>query len=124
MLLVSEASTPPVCKIIEFGQFKYEQQKKDKQSKKSSKNQVIKEIKMRPKISEHDFQIKANRGIDFLKKGYKVKLTISFRGREVVHPEIGRSLVAKYIESISEYGTANNEVASSKRSIVVNINAK
>jgi translation initiation factor IF-3 len=104
LLLISDVATPPVCKLIDFGQYKYQQQKKKKQNKKGGKGQVVKELKMSPKISDHDYQVRVNKATEFLKKGYKVKVTLRFRGREIVHPELGKKVIARFIETISEVG--------------------
>ena len=124
LLLVSETADLPVCKIINFGQFKYQQAKKDKLTKKSSRQNVLKELKMSPKIGQNDYQIRVNRGREFLKKGYRVKLSIPFRGREIVHPELGQELVRKYLESVSDVGLPDGIVNSAHRSLVVIINPK
>ena len=124
LLLVSETADPPVCKIINFGQFKYQQAKKDKLTKKSSRQNVLKELKMSPKIGQNDYQIRVNRGREFLKKGYRVKLSIPFRGREIVHPDLGQELVRKYLESVSDVGLPDGIVNSAHRSLVVIINPK
>ena len=124
LLLVSETADPPVCKIINFGQFKYQQAKKDKLTKKSSRQNVLKELKMSPKIGQNDYQIRVNRGREFLKKGYRVKLSIPFRGREIVHPELGQELVRKYLESVSGVGLPDGIVNSAHRALVVIINPK
>lgn len=122
--MVSENTVPPVCKLIDYGQYKYKQQKKEKKSRKSSKSHVIKEIKMSPKISGHDFQIRVNKGLEFLKKGYKIKLLIPFRGREIIHPELGEAVAKKFIESVKEIGQPEHELTRAHRSMVVIIQPK
>jgi translation initiation factor IF-3 len=122
LLLVSDAAIPPVCKIIDFGQYKYQQQKKDKASKKGSKGQTVKELKMSPKIGVHDYDLRVRRGIEFLKKGYRVKLSVPFRGREIVHPELGRNLAHKFLEEIKEHGVPDGGISNSHRSLIVHIN--
>ena len=102
LLLVSETSDPPVCRIINFGQFKYQQAKKDKQNRKTARLQTVKEIKMGLKISDHDYMVRVNRGLDFLGKGYKVKLLVMFRGREVIYPEYGEKLLKRFIGDMGE----------------------
>ncbi len=124
LLLVTDSTVPPVCKLVNYGQFKYQQQKKDKQNKKNTKSQVTKEVKMGPKISSNDFQIKLNRGIEFLQKGYKVKLSINFRGREIMHMELGRVLLDKYIKGIQEIGASAADVAAAGKSLVVILSPK
>lgn len=125
LLLVSDATTPPVCKLIDFGQFKYQQQKKDKQNRKNTKSQVIKELKMGPKISSNDYLVKFNKGREFLEKGYKVKLSVNFRGREIMHMELGRTLLIKYLEGVQDISSSNaSEIASAHKSLMVILNPK
>ena len=102
VLLVTEDSKPPVCKLINFGQFKYEQQKKERRARKNSKAQVLKELKLSPKISEHDYQVRINSCLKFLKKSYNVKLTVQFKGRENARTEIGRDLLIRFLEDIKD----------------------
>ncbi|MCP4050327.1 MAG: translation initiation factor IF-3 [bacterium] len=120
LLQVSE-TTPPVCKVLDFGQFRYQQQKKEKQAKKNTKS---KELKMRPKISLHDYEVRLKRGIEFLQKGYKLKITIFFRGREIIHRELGIKLLNKYIEEIQEYGLANGGISDIGRSMIITFSPK
>jgi translation initiation factor IF-3 len=122
LVLISETSDPPVCKLVNYGQFMYHQKKKEKQSKKSS--QVTKELKMSPKISEHDYQVRVNHGLKFLGKRYKLKLTIFFRGREIMHSELGYDLANRYIDAIKEIGTAESAPARTGRSLTVMISPK
>jgi len=100
----------------------YQQKKKEKQTRKSA--QVIKELKMSPKISDHDYNVRLNRGIEFLKKKYKIKLTIFFRGREIVHRDLGETVLNRFIDDISELGTADREVTRSGRQMVTIITPK
>ena len=122
LVMISENATPPVCKVIDYGQFMYQQKKKDKQSRKSA--QVTKEIKMSPKISDNDYQVRLNRGLDFLKKKYKIKLTIYFRGREIVHQDLGRDLVKRYLEDVADFGTAESGLGQAGRQLITNITPK
>lgn len=122
LVLISENTVPPVCKLVNYGQFMYQQKKKEKQNKKGA--QVTKELKMSPKISEHDYQVRVNQGLKFLGKRYKVKLTIFFRGREVVHSELGYDLAERYIQAIKEIGTAESNPMKTGRSLTVMISPK
>lgn len=90
---VASGAKPPVCKIMDFGRFKYEQQKHDKEARKKQKLVNIKEVKLRPRIEAHDFEVKAKNALRFLAEGDKVKATIMFRGREIVHPDIGQEVL-------------------------------
>lgn len=124
LMMVSETSDPPVCKIVNFGQFKYQQRKKEKQSQKKAKGQIIKELKMSPKISEHDFLVRVNRGREFLEKGFKVKVSVPFRGREIIHPELGQNIAARFIELVKDLGTLEGNVTQAGRSLLAFVNPK
>ncbi len=95
---VSPNADPPVCKFLDVGKFKYEAQKKANQARKSQKTQEIKEIKMRPNIDDHDFDVKMRKVFDFLEEGDKVKLTMRFRGREMSHLELGLNVLKRVAE--------------------------
>ena len=92
---VAPLAEPPVCKILDYGQWKYEAAKRDKESRKRASNTSIKEMKYRPKISEGDFETKTRKVAEFLEQGHKVKLTIMFRGREMAHPELGQKILER-----------------------------
>lgn len=93
---------PPVCKIIDHGKFRYDQTKRERESKKSQHQIKVKEVKLKPNIDEHDIETKKRHARDFLTKGNKVKVTCTFRGREMVHSEIGEQLVANFCEDLSD----------------------
>tara|TARA_Y100001970_G_scaffold271356_1_gene366492 strand:+ start:3559 stop:4038 length:480 start_codon:yes stop_codon:yes gene_type:complete len=105
---ISPDSSPPVCKLMDYGKFMYDSKKKQSAQKKV-KAQVLKEIKFRPNIGENDFNVKINRLKDFLSDGHKVKIRLWFKGREIVHKQIGEQLVDKIVESVSESGELDNE---------------
>jgi translation initiation factor IF-3 len=90
---VAPTAVPPVCRLLDYGKFKYEQAKKERETRKTQHASVLREIRMRPKIDTHDLQMKARNAEKFLKSGDKVKVTVMFRGREMVHPEIGRAIL-------------------------------
>ena len=98
---VSPATDPPVCKLMDYGKFRYEQSKKEKDSKVKRKSLEVKEVKLRPKIDEHDFQVKKVTAERILKAGDKVKITLMFRGREVVYTKIGEKLMDRLHEELS-----------------------
>jgi translation initiation factor IF-3 len=106
---ISPTAIPPVCRIMDFGKFQYEQQKKARSAKKHQKVILVKEIKFRPKVDEHDYQFKKKHIERFLGEGDKVKATIFFRGRENAHPESGRRILERLIDDISEIGTVEQE---------------
>jgi translation initiation factor IF-3 len=99
---VAPNSVPPVCRMLDYGKFKYEQAKKERESRKLQHASVLREIRMRPKIDSHDLEMKAKNAEKFLKSGDKVKVTVMFRGREMVHPEIGRAILERVSEQLSE----------------------
>jgi len=101
---VSPGSTPPVCKLMDYGKYKYEQSKKEKEAKHKQKVVKLKEIELRPKIDEHDFNVKLRRITDFLKDGDKVKVSVFFKGREIVYKDIGRALMDRIKQGILEFG--------------------
>ena len=124
LLLISDQATPPVCKIVDFGQFRYQQQKKDKKAKKNTKAQVIKELKLTPKISDHDYNVRLKNGIKFLKKGYLIKIAVFFKGREMTHPEIGKNLLNRYKEDIKDHGDISTSLTHGHRTLYFIINPK
>lgn len=97
---VAPTAKPPVCRIMDFGKFKYEQQKRDKEAKKKQKVVTVKEVKLRPNIEDHDFDVKFKNAQRFLEDGDKVKVTIMFRGRELSHPELGKKVLDKMASQI------------------------
>ena len=99
---VSPNADPPVCKVLDYGKYKYEAQKKANEARKKQKIIDIKEIKMRPGIDEHDYQVKMRSVRRFLEEGDKVKMTIRFRGREMAHQELGRMVLDRVREEIDE----------------------
>lgn len=99
---VSPNSKPPVCKIMDFGKYKYELAKKDKENKKKQHVIVTKEIRLRPKIEEHDFQFKLRHARKFIEAGNRVKATVMFRGREMVHKEYGVKVLERFTEEIDD----------------------
>ena len=99
---ISPNAKPPVCKITDYGKYRYQQTKKDKESKKAQVQGKLKEVKMKPNIDEHDFMVKLRRAHDFIEKGHKVRVTCMFRGREMAHPEIGRRVVNRFCKELEE----------------------
>ena len=99
---ISPSAKPPVCRLMDYGKFKFEQSKRDKEAKKKQKVISVKEVKLRLNIDTHDFLVKAKNARKFLTAGDKVKITIMFRGREVTHPQIGESLCTRMGEELSD----------------------
>jgi translation initiation factor IF-3 len=101
---VAPMAKPPVCKLMDFGKFKYESAVKQREARKNQVNTVIKEMKLRPKIDQHDYETKKGHVVRFLKAGDKVKITIMFRGREQSRPELGLRLLARLADDVEELG--------------------
>ncbi len=102
---VAPDANPPVCKILDYGKYKYEQSVRAREARKKQTRTVIKEVKFRPKIDHHDFEVKRQRAERFLEDGDKVKVTMQFRGREVTHPEIGLSLLERLAKELADFST-------------------
>jgi translation initiation factor IF-3 len=98
---VADKANPPVCRIMNYSKYKYEQGQKAKESRRKSSNTSVKEMKYRPKIGQGDFDTKTRKVEEFLSEGHKVKVTIMFRGREMQHPELGRHILDRVIETVS-----------------------
>lgn len=101
---VAPNSNPPVCRIMDYGKYKYQASKKAAEAKKKAAKVDIKEVKLRPKTEEHDYNVKVRNARRFLEAGNKVKVTIMFRGREVTHPEFGRRLLERVAEDVQDLG--------------------
>ena len=104
---IAPTAKPPVCKIMDFGKYRFELQKREKENKKNQKIINIKEVQLSPSIDTNDFNTKCRNAMKFLSKGDKVKVTVRFRGREVSHSEIGEALLKKFAESVSEVGNVD-----------------
>ena len=104
LVMISPNANPPVCKIIEYQKFLYEQKKREKERKANSQKIVIKEIRLSPQTDDHDFEFKLNHAIRFLKEGNKVKVDVFFRGRSIVYKEQGEQQLLKFAEALLEYG--------------------
>jgi translation initiation factor IF-3 len=105
---VAANADPPVCKIMDFNRWKYEQDQKRKESRRKATQVVIKEMKFRPKIDEHDYETKMRHVERFLSEGNKVKLTIMFRGREMAHPELGLRILNRIADQVSEFAVVES----------------
>ncbi len=99
---VAATAAPPVCRLLDYGKFKYEQDKKEREARRSHKVSLLKEVRLRPKIGDHDFEAKARTAKKLLVNGNKVKVTVLFRGREITHPELGLKLLQRMAESLKE----------------------
>jgi translation initiation factor IF-3 len=106
---IAPNAEPPVCKIIDYGKYRYQMTKKEKESKKSQHQVKVKEIKIKPTTDDHDLQVKTKHAREFILKGDKVRITCVFRGRELMHPEIGKKAVEKFCEDLSDIATPESE---------------
>lgn len=105
---VSPNANPPVCKILDFGKYRYELERKTREAKKNQTIVKIKEIRMQPKIEKHDLETKSKAIAEFLGEGNKVKVSVRFRGRELAHPELGKVVLDKILDALTELGVAYN----------------
>ena len=116
---VAPNAKPPVCKIMDYGKFKYEQAQKARESRKNQQQTVVKEQKFRPKIDDHDYETKKNNVVRFLDKGAKVKVTIMFRGREQSRPELGFRLLERLSQDVAEHGTVETRAKQDGRNMTM-----
>ena len=103
---VAPMAAPPVVKFLDFGQYKYELTKREKENKRRQRSVTFKEVRLSPKIGTGDFDTKVHRAIEFLEDGDRIKVTVRFRGRELTHPELGRNMLARFTDRIKEHGVA------------------
>jgi len=106
---VAPAAAPPVCRIIDYSKYKYDQEKKEREAKKHQKQGKLKEIRLKPNIDPHDYRIKVEHAIAFLKKKDKVRINLFFRGRQMEHIDLGRKILDKFIVDTREDGTIEKE---------------
>jgi len=118
---ISPNASPPVCKIMDFGKFKYEQQKRESEARKKQKTIDVKEVKFRPNTDTHDYDVKMRNVTRFLEAGDKVKVTLRFRGREMAHQNLGRELLERVAEDIKEIGKIENMPKMEGRQMVMMI---
>ena len=104
---VAPTAAPPVVRFLDFGQYKYELTKREKEAKRKQRAVEFKEVRLTPKIGQGDFDTKVHRAIEFLEDGDRIKVTVRFRGRELTHPEIGRTLLAKFGDAVKDHGAVD-----------------
>lgn len=107
---IAPQAKPPVCKIIDYGKFIYEQQKREKMQKKKQTVTVLKEIRLHPNTDKHDFDFKARHAVNFLEAGNKVKVSVIFKGRELAYTEHGRELLTKFLEELTEVARVEQNI--------------
>ncbi len=105
LIEVAPQAQPPVCRIMDYGKYKYELGKKERDQHRKQKQQEVKELKLSPRTAEHDFQVRVRRAIEFLGEGDKVKVSMLFKAREITHPEIGRRLMERMVEELADHAT-------------------
>lgn len=119
LVKVAPNAKPPVCRIMDYGKYKYELAKKEKEAKKNQKVINVKEVRMSPNIEDHDLNVKANRAIDFLKNGDKVKVSVRFRGRELGHTDAGKEVLLNFAELTSENGVIDRHPKMEGRNMIM-----
>lgn len=124
LVKVAPNAKPPVCRIMDYGKYKYDMEKKEKEAKKKQKTINIKELRFTPNIEDHDLQTKAKQGIQFLKNGDRIKVSVRFRGREMGHTELGREVLDKFADLVSEYGVVDKKPKMEGRSMVMFLSEK
>ena len=107
LVKIAPKATPPVCRIMDYGKYKFEAAKKEKEARKNQKTVDVKEIRLSPSIDDHDFNTKLNHAIKFLKGGDRVKVSVRFRGRELHHAQLGEEILKKFAAGVEEVGTVD-----------------
>ncbi len=118
---VAPAAAPPVVKFLDFGQYKYELTKREKEAKRKQRSVEFKEVRLTPKIGIGDFDTKVHRAIEFLEDGDRLKVTVRFRGRELTHPEIGRNLLARFGDAVKDHGSVDRAPALEGKSMFMTL---
>ena len=116
---ISPNAKPPVCKILDYGKYRYELQKKEKEARKKQKTVDVKELRLSPSIDTHDVQVKVKKANEFLKDGDKVKISIRFRGREIGHSKVGMQIMEDFAKATEEFGTVDKQPKMEGKSLVM-----
>jgi len=124
LVLVSDKADPPVCRIMDHGKYKFEQEKRAREAKKKQHQADVKEVKMRYKIEEHDYQVRVNSAQRFLKAGDKVKATITFRGREIQHSNLAEELLKRMAKDLEEVAEVQQEPKKEGRNMMMMLSPK
>lgn len=124
LVKIAPQAKPPVCKIMDYGKYKFEIAKREKEQRKNQKVIDVKEVRLSPNIDEHDFQTKVNQGIKFLKSGDKVKVSVRFRGREIAHSASGKELLLKVKDAMAEVGVVEKDIKLEGRSMAMFVSPK
>lgn len=121
---VAPQSSPPVCRIMDYSKYKYDQERKEREAHRKHRTVHLKEIRLKPKIEEHDYQVKLAHLEKFLKRGDKTKITLIFRGREITHPEKGRQIMDRCVQDLSEVGVVERGPVREGRTIITILGPK
>jgi translation initiation factor IF-3 len=124
LVKIAPQATPPVCKIMDYGKYRFEQAKREKEARKNQKIVETKEIRLSLNIDTHDFETKLNNALKFLKAGDKLKVSIRFKGRQMAHPELGHELMKRFSEACSEFGAIDKLPKLEGRSMIMFVNSK
>lgn len=124
LVKIAPQAKPPVCRIMDYGKHKFELAKREKEARKNQKVINIKEVRLSPNIDEHDFNTKVNQGIKFLKAGDKVKVSVRFRGREITHTSLGKDLLLRVQEAMSEVGVVDKGIKLEGRNMAMFVSPK
>ncbi len=116
---VQPNAVPPVCRLMDYGRFRYEESRRERESRRKAKGATLKEVRMAPKIDDHDIQTKARQAQRFLEAGDKVKISVLFRGREMLHQDIGRNLLVQLVQQLSDISTVDQDPRMEGRSMSV-----
>lgn len=119
LVKIAPAAKPPVCRIMDYGKYKFDQAKKEKEARKKQKTVDVKELRLSPSIDTHDIQVKVKKAIEFLKDGDKVKVSIRFRGREIGNTKVGHTILEDFANDVSEYGIIDKQPKMEARSLVM-----
>lgn len=124
LVKISPTAKPPVCKIMDYSKFKFDQAKKEKEARKKQKIVSVKELRLSPNIDTHDIEVKVKKAIEFLKDGNKIKISIRFRGRELARTDVAVSIMKSFAEKVSEYGVIDKEPKMEARTMAMFLSPK
>ncbi|MCF0135956.1 MAG: translation initiation factor IF-3 [Lachnospiraceae bacterium] len=124
LVMIAPNSNPPVCRIMDYSKYRFDQMKKEKEAKKKQKIVEIKEVRLSPNIGDHDFETKLKNAQKWLAEGNKVKVSVRFRGREITHNDLGREVLNKFAEAVAEVGTVDKAAKMEGRSMVMFLQPK
>ena len=124
LIMIAPTAKPPVCRIVDYGKYRYEQMRKQKDAKKKQKTMEVKEIRLSPNIDENDLNTKANQARKFIEKGDKVKVSLKFRGREMAHVQTGREILENFCEKLSDIASVDKAAKMEGRNLIATLAKK